>query len=148
MPECGCRSGITKERGQLRMEVKPRGFSTDNADSGPLSGGSVCIQNICTTSNVYELETRPRIDSDRCSESILDKHKGVCLSPFLIDRQVSLQSSEGEIQGTDSHCTSVADLAMVCSSLIDAIPKTAAPAKTAISLNKSRQQEVTCWDIT
>ena len=47
-----------KEMGQLRMEARSDDFSMNHANSGPLSGGSFCLQNIGSTSNVHELETR------------------------------------------------------------------------------------------
>ena len=93
-PEYGCRSGITKETGQLRMEARPDDFSTNHASSGPLSGGSFCLQNIGSTSNVHELITKSRTSSDRCVESVLDEHERLCLSSFCIDRQVRIQDSE------------------------------------------------------
>ena len=93
-PERGCRSGITKERRQLRMEARSSNFSTGNADSGSLSGGSFCLQNISSTSSVHELETRSGINSNRCLEPVLDRHKGLCLPSLFTDRQVPFQSTE------------------------------------------------------
>ena len=97
-PECGCRSGIMKETGQLRMEARPDDFSMNHANSGPLSGGSFCLQNIGSTSNVHELETRSRSSSDRHIKSVLDEHERLCLSSFCIDGQVPIQDSERESQ--------------------------------------------------
>ena len=107
-PECGCRSGITKEMGQLRMEARPDDFSTNHANSGPLSGGSLCLQNISSTSNIHELKTRSRSCIDRRVESVLDEYERLCLSSFCINRQVPIQDSES--QKVSSHCTSMANL--------------------------------------
>ena len=129
-PRRGCRSGITKETGQLRMEARPDNFSTNHANSGPLSGGSFCLQNISSTSNIHELETRSRSSSDRRVEAVLDEHKWLCLSSFCIDRQVPIQDSERESQRVNTHCTSMANSAMVCSSPVNVVSETTPPAET------------------
>ena len=141
-PECGCRPGITKETGQLRMEAGPIDISTNHANSRSLSGGSLCFQNISSTSKIYELETRPRSNSNRCSESALDKHRRVCLSSVLTDRQVPFQDSEGGNQRDDTHCTSMANSAMVCSSSINAVSETTPPTETAVTSYESQQRVI------
>ena len=142
-PECGCRSGITKEMGQLRMEVTSDDFSTNHANSGPLSGESFCLQNIGSTSKIRELETRYRSSSDRRFESVLDEHERLCLSSFCIDRQVPIQDSERESQRVNTHGTSMANSAMVCSSPVNVVSETTPPAETAISPDESQQESPT-----
>ena len=140
-PECGCRSGITEKTGQFRMEARPINISTSHANSGSLSSGSICFQDISSTAKVYELETRPRSNGNRCIESTLDKHEKLCFSPICIDRQVSIQDTERGSQRDDTHCTSMANSAMVCTSPINVVPETTPSTETTISTNKSQQRE-------
>ena len=128
-PECGCGSGITKEAGQLGMEARPNDFQMNHANSGSLSSGSFCLQNIRSTPNLYELETRSGTSSNRCVEPVMDENERLCLSSFCIDRQVPIQDSKRGNQRDYTHCTSMANSTMVCSSPINVVPETNPSAK-------------------
>ena len=94
-----------------------------------------------TTSKIHELEARPRSNSNRCLESALDEHERLCFSPFRVDRQMPIQDSEGGSQGDNTHCTSMANAAMVCSSPVDAISETTSSSEAATPSNKSQGRQ-------
>ena len=130
--------------GQLRMEARPNDFSTNHANSGPLSGGSFCLQNINSTSNIHELENRSRSSNDRHVESVLDEHERLSFPPFaLIGRCLSKIQRERVKELINTHCTSMANSAMVCSSPVSVVSETTPPAETAISPDESQRESPT-----
>ena len=140
-PECRCGSRITQEAGQLRMEAGSFNISTNHANSGPLPSGSFCLQNISSTSQIYELEAGSGGNCNRCPEPTLDEHERLCLSPVCVDRQMPIQDTEGGSQGDNTHCTSMANSAMVLSPPINVVSETTPPSETATPSDKPQQQQ-------
>ena len=140
-PECRCGSRITQEAGQLRMEAGSFNISTNHANSGPLPSGSFCLQNISSTSQIYELEAGSGGNCNRCLEPTLDEHERLCLSPVCVDRQMPIQDTEGGSQRNNTHCTSMANSAMVLSPPINVVSETTPPSETATPSDKPQQQQ-------
>ena len=63
------------------MEDRPDDFSTNHANTGPLSGGYIFLQSIGSTSNVHKLVNRSRSSSDRHVEPVMEGH---AFPPFAL----------------------------------------------------------------
>ena len=110
--ECESRSGVTGKRGQFRLEAESNIFSESDVTVRSMSGGPICFLSQCPVGILHELETRSWFNTNRCSQSAMDKPEGVCLSPVLPDRQVPVKNTAPRA-GFDS--ASLANPAMVSS---------------------------------
>ena len=83
---CGSRSGVTGKRGQFRLEAESNSFTESDVTVGSMSGGPIWFTSQCPVGVLHELETRMRswFNSNRCSQSAMDKSEGVCLPPFSL----------------------------------------------------------------
>ena len=88
-----------------------------------MSGGPICFTSQCPIGVLHELETRPWSNSNRCSQSAMDRSEGVCVSPLLTDRQVSIKNPAREGPGIDFDSTSLANPAMVSSTEGVSVPE-------------------------
>ena len=64
--EPDCRSGVTVQSRQLRVEAGSNHFPADNEDSRSMPRRSFRLETNCTTSRLHELETRSRVSSEKC----------------------------------------------------------------------------------
>ena len=140
-PERRRGSGVKEGTGQLGVETRSSNFSSNYADSGSLSGGPVCLQNISSASEVHELEARSRSHSNRCTEPALEGYQRLCFSPVCIDRQVPVQDSEGASQRVDTHCSSVANPTVVGSYPVNVVSETNPSTKSTIPSVEQQQQK-------
>ena len=97
----------------------------------------ICIKVIGTAPEIHELETRPGLD---CIEPILEGDQGVCLPTILPDWEVPLESQEGESVRAESGGSCLANTTMVCSPVVDAVPKSTHSSKVPIPVEESSQR--------
>ena len=133
------RPGVSIKGRQLRVDARSSSVLSDHRSSWSVSGRPICIKVISTAPEIHELETRPRHNCYRCIKPILKGDQGVCLPTILPDWEVPLQSQEGESVRADSCGSCLANTTMVCSPVVDAIPKSNHSSKVPIPVDKSSQ---------
>jgi len=77
-----------------RLEAKKEGFLTDSENLGNSRNRPICFQNSPSTRNLFQLETRPGLSSNRCINSDLGPNSRICISPILSDREVPGESTK------------------------------------------------------
>ena len=84
MPECYSRLRVQEQEGPLRVGVKSNSIPEDYGSQGRMPGRSICLPTVSQTSNILQLEARPRCISSRCPCSRLEQYKRLCLPPFCL----------------------------------------------------------------
>ena len=74
-------------------------------------------------------------------EATLDEHERLCLFSVCVDRQMPIQDTEGGSQRDNTHCTSMANSAMVFSPPINVVSETTPPSETDTPSDKPQQQQ-------
>ena len=77
------------------MDVAQRSLPPDPTGAGPEQNGPVCNQAEPSTAILYQLEAGSIYSRDRCTPPRLDEAGGVCISPLLLDREMSTETSHG-----------------------------------------------------
>ena len=116
MPECYSRLRVQEQEGPLRVGIKSNSIPEDYGSQGRMPGRSICLPPVSQTSNILQLEARPRCISSRCPCSRLEQYKRLCLPPLLSDWQMSMQNKEGESAPDYSDNSTLALTTMVPSS--------------------------------
>lgn len=83
------RQGVRNDERSLRLDVESDHLQPDLASNGPMWVRSVCLLPNTATNKVLQLETRPRSRENRCIQSELVHHRGVCQPPVVPDSQIS-----------------------------------------------------------
>ena len=137
--EPDCRSGVTVQSRQLRVEAGSNHFPADNEDSRSMPRRSFCLETNCTTSRLHELETRSRVSSDRCYESGLVTGKVLCFPTILPNREMPGQSTTGEGSGVSTDCPIVANSTVVPSTALSDDSRTCTASKLSNTVVESQQ---------
>ena len=99
--------------GQTRLDSAQNSVQEAELIVGTHSSGSLCNENIQTTSQIFQLETRPSCRSNRRLCSTLDRLQGLCQPPLVLDREVYPAHQETEsVNHSDN--SSLAISTMVC----------------------------------
>ena len=83
-PECHGRLRVQEQEGPVRVGVKPSCLLEDCGSQGRMPGRSICLPPVSQTSNILQLEARPRCVSSRRSRSRLKQDKRVYLPPLFV----------------------------------------------------------------
>ena len=113
--KCACRLGITKCRGQFRMETRCFSFPRDCNTHGTNNSGSVCIQTLPLTSSIHCMETRPGQYSNRCIPASLGQGVQFCFSSIQLDKLGSKEDPPRKNRSSNHSDTHMANSALVCS---------------------------------
>ena len=100
--ECGCRSGVKDPGWVSRVAAAPRGLQEDNPGAGAVSSGFVRDQAQQPTPSLYQLATRPLLNSSRRLLQQLDRLAGVCIPTLLPDWEVFAQVGGGGVHSATS----------------------------------------------
>ena len=97
------RSGFEIDEGSLRLDAKSPGVQSDPSPNGSLTNRLVCFLINEATTNILQLESKPRSTGDRCIQSGLVTDEGLC-QPTLVLISMLPESSKGtSSQGGDNH---------------------------------------------
>ena len=94
--ECRSRSGVQAIQGRQQLEARRDHFPGPGTHMGAYGDGPVCRQVEQATASLCQLEAGPHGSSDGCIHMQLEEGSAVCISPVLLDKSLSEQSTEGE----------------------------------------------------
>ena len=94
--ECRSRSGVQAIQGRQQLEARRDHFPGPGTHMGAYGDGPVCRQVEQATASLCQLEAGPHGLSDGCIHMQLEEGSAVCISPVLLDKSLSEQSTEGE----------------------------------------------------
>ena len=97
------RSRIAINERSLRLDVKSSGLPEDTTGDGTTTDRSICVPTDKATTEILQLETRPRSSCDGCIQSGLGPDEGLCQSTMVPDRPLSEPSKETSGEGGDNH---------------------------------------------
>ena len=80
-----------------------------------ISPCDICLLSDQTAAEIFQLEARPRGGENGCIQPGLVDHQGICQSPLVLDRSLSVSGQATKLQGHIDHPT-VEHTAMVPSS--------------------------------
>ena len=98
--------------GQNRLGPEPGSIQGSQQVVGSLSGGSVCHTFLSSSTQIFQLEGRPRSRSDRCLHTELECDSRVCSSPMVSHYKDTPESQEGA-DNSDNYYSTVEDPALV-----------------------------------
>ena len=103
---------VPLSEGQNRLGLEPGSIQGSQQGVGSLSGGSVCHTFLSSSTQIFQLEGRPRNRSDRCLHTELECDSRVCSSPMVSHYKDTPESQEGA-DNSDNYYSTVEDPALV-----------------------------------
>ena len=97
-PEHSSRRGITGDEGQVRLDVESKNLQQNPGAARATGSGPVCITPVNTTTQILQLETRPRSRSSECVCPGLaaPPREGLCQPPLVTDQQGTNSGASSE----------------------------------------------------
>jgi len=84
------------------VDASQRSFPTNSGDAGAMQDRPVCNQAESPAADLYQLEARSFCPRDGCTLPRLEDVGGLCLSPILLDREMSAETPSGEERHNNS----------------------------------------------
>ena len=108
----------------LGMEVIPNRIPTYLPENGDASDRSVCFQIIQSDIKTFYLETRPTQSSYGCNAARMEPGNYICIFPFSVNSESTLQNRKGKSQYNNTDNSSMANSTLVSKSSCNVILST------------------------
>ena len=95
-----------------RLESRSPSVFTNSDSNRPTGSRSLCFETKFQANKVCQLETRPTELCNRCISPTMDQHKGLRVSPILLNRSLSCQDKERQ-SNIDPNSSNLASPVMV-----------------------------------
>ena len=115
LPEPDSRHGIKSQSGLLRVVTEYDSFSEIDEEKGTMYSRPFRIPPFGETTNILQLESRPRSNCSGCPLPTMEQSAGICLPSLLPSRPLSCQD-HGRESTTDDHRNTLMEITNMVSS--------------------------------